>query len=137
MRGFVAVIFAAAVIAGLGCGDRPRSRVHGRVTYQNKPLAGAIITFFAADGSTYNTDARADGSYDVSGIPRGSVRISVQVPPPRSRPRPDPVPGKAAVPPPVADSSTAAGSVSIPAKYGSPESSELAFELTARNFRST
>ncbi len=66
------------VILAAGCGDVPRSRVHGKVTYQGKPVAGVTAVFLASDNSTYPVDLKADGSYEVSGVPRGAVKVSLQ-----------------------------------------------------------
>jgi hypothetical protein len=131
----------AVVILALGCGDKPRSRVFGKVTYQNKPLARAVITFFGSDNMTYVAESKDDGTYEVAGVPRGQVRVSLHVPGKPPRPRPDPVPGKSSdparaednakgrQPPPAAPS--ASGSIILPTKYSSPDTSELSFELTA------
>ncbi len=140
MRRFVGGTALAVLVAALGCGDRPRARVHGTVTYEGKPLAGAIVTFFAADNQNYTADTRPDGTYEVAGVPRGPVRVAVQMPPPRPKPRPDPMPGKSneqalaedraksARPP--ADPPPAGPAVGgLPAKYQSPNSSGLSFEL--------
>src|SRR2546430_2386810 len=94
MRRFVVGTAVLVLVVALGCGERPRSRVSGTVTYQGKPLAGAVVTFFGSDNQTYTADTKPDGAYEVAGVPRGPVRVAVQVPPARPKPRPDPVPGK-------------------------------------------
>jgi hypothetical protein len=133
----------AVLVAVAGC-ERPRSRVHGAVKYQDKPLAGAVVTFFGPDNMTYTTDTRADGTYEIAGLPRGPIRVSVQVPPPRPRPRPDPDlrkggdafaraqakadDAKLARPSePAPGPSRSAGG--FPARYGDPNTSGLAFDL--------
>src|SRR5262245_28735020 len=130
------------LVAAAGC-DAPRSRVHGTVKHQGKPLAGALITLFGADNMTYSTTTDADGTYAVDRVPRGKVRVSVQVEGPRPRPRPDPGKVKAGgspaqiedaakmnrlpEPPPPSTPKAAVGA--LPARYGDPNTSELAFEL--------
>jgi hypothetical protein len=66
-----------------GCGDGPRSRVHGKVTYLGNTVTGGTVIFLAKDNMTYVADIQADGTYSVTGVPRGPVRVSVQQPPPR------------------------------------------------------
>jgi hypothetical protein len=132
-----------ALAAALGC-DAPRSRVHGTVTHRGRLLAGAVVTFFGPDQRTYTADTGPDGSYAVSGVPRGAVRVSVQVPPPPVKPRPDPAPGKAGgnelaraedaakaarLPPAPTPTATSPPAGGLPARYADPNSSGLSFEL--------
>src|SRR5436305_8941390 len=117
MRPLACAVGLLAALVALGCGERLRSRVYGTVTYQGKPLAGALVTFVAADNSTFNADTRPDGAYEVAGIPRGPVKVSVQVPPPHSPPAPRPDRGKA-TPPPLPPS-VVPPTVSLPDKYAS------------------
>jgi hypothetical protein len=89
---------------------------------------------------TYIAETQSDGTYELSGIPRGPVRASVSLPGPRPKSRPDPVPGKsneravqedrakAARPPAPADPSGQSSGL-LPTKYTSPDTSGLAFEL--------
>jgi hypothetical protein len=140
MRRLVVCASVALLAVALGCADKPRSRVHGKVTYQDKPLARAVLTFFGSDNMTYITESRADGTYEIAGVPRGAVKLSltVAVREPKSG-RPDPVPGKSneravaedrakgARPPPA----EAQPSGLLPAKFANPDSSGLSFELTA------
>ena len=128
MRTLVHAAGFAVLVLALGCGDRPRSRVYGKVTYQGKPLVGAIVTFFGPDNSVHTGDARAEGRYEVAGLPRGSCRVSVQMPtakPATPAPRGDKMGGRSANLAPEAP----ATSVELPAKYGAPDSSGLTVEL--------
>jgi hypothetical protein len=45
-----------------------------------RPLAGVVMTASPASGSPRTTRTRADGTYEFTGIPAGSVRISAAVP---------------------------------------------------------
>src|SRR4051794_16207247 len=89
MRRISLGLVVGALLAAQGCGYQ-RSRVEGTIKHQGKPLGGAIITFFGPDNMTYTADTRSDGTYDVDDVPRGTVRVSIQLPPPRSKSRPDP-----------------------------------------------
>lgn len=133
-------LFAVVVALAAGCGDIPRSRLHGTVTVGGKPLTGATVIFVGSDSMTYLADLKPDGSYEVTGVPRGAVRVSVQKAPHRPPPRPNPSPAQAAAkgvrdekaeappaPPPVPAGPTGPA---VAAKYGDPNTSELTFELT-------
>lgn len=133
--GVAIVIVTLLVIPG--CGPR-RARVHGTLKYQGKPLGGAIITFFGTDNAAFSSaPTRSDGTYQVDGVPQGTVHVSVQVPQPRPKARTEPKgvqkadqeaglktswEGKKGNDP-------AAPRIKLPAHYGNPETSELSFEL--------
>ena len=68
---------AAVVLAGCG-GDGPRGTVHGTVKFQGKPLTGATVVFIASDNKTHVLALQPDGSYSVSGVAFGPVKVSVQ-----------------------------------------------------------
>jgi hypothetical protein len=121
-----------------GCGDTPRSKIHGTIKYQGKPLTNATLTFFAKDNSTHMAILNPDGTYTVDRVPRGPIKVSIQsdVPRPASKgqfakgfgempaetkdgkrdPAPGPAEPKATWP-------------IVPANYNDPEKSGLSFEL--------
>jgi hypothetical protein len=123
-RLLVGVGLAAVVV---GCSNPPPSSVSGIITYRGKPLAGAVVTFYAAGHTVLTTETQASGTYAIGRVPRGTVRVAVQVPQPAVRPGagPDPPPAAGATAPPA-----------FPAKYGDPNTSGLKFELTeqSRNY---
>jgi hypothetical protein len=134
-RAGVAVGFVILLVVP-GCGT-PRARVHGTVKCQGEPLGGAVVTFFSADNATFTARTRSDGTYQVAGVPQGTVRVSVQVPRPRPKPEPEPEAIQKANKEaglkswqerPQPDQS-AARRINLPARYGNPETSELSFEL--------
>jgi hypothetical protein len=139
-RAGVAVGIAVLLVVP-GCGT-PRARVHGTVKYQGKPLGGALITFYSADNATFSAPTRPDGTYQVTGVPQGTVRVSVQI----SGPGPlfgqkarrdyikegDPKPGKKNWEEKrkrVNKSAAPSPRIILPARYGNPDTSELSFEL--------
>ena len=133
---FAAALAAAAVLTG--CGAVPRGRIHGTVKFQGKPLADATVIFIAKDNQTHLADLSADGSYEVSGVALGPVKVSIQQAPPRVASKGDPTrPGYKA---PVHDEkagreqpaakSTPAGP-RLPEEYANPDKSGLKFELTS------
>lgn len=86
-----ACLLALPLLIALAAGcAKPRARIHGKVTYQTKPLAGAMVSFMASDNQVYRATTAADGSYEVSGVPQGKVSVSVHAEPPRPLPRPEP-----------------------------------------------
>jgi hypothetical protein len=134
-------LFSIAVLSAIilsGCGDVPRARIHGIVTYQGLPLNEATIIFIASDNKTHLAKLKADGSYEVSGVAQGAVKVSIQQDLPKIAPRPDPGSGggsKAAV---VDEKANRRRSESSPAKredarlptiYTDPDISGLVFEL--------
>ena len=82
----LAVVFATLALCGCGSGNIPRSRVHGVVKYQGKPLADSTIIFIASDNKTHLSQLKADGSYDMVGVAQGPVKVSIQQ---TAQPEPD------------------------------------------------
>jgi hypothetical protein len=73
---------AALVVAVLaftsGCGSR--TAVTGKVSYRGAPVSGGSVTLVASDGTAYAGTIQADGTYSISDVPTGSVRIGVAGP---------------------------------------------------------
>lgn len=135
---FAAAVAAAVVFPGCG-GDVPRGRVHGTLKFQGKPLTGATVVFLASDNKTHVVDVKADGSYEVSGVARGPVKVSVQPAAPRSavkgefdRPLSSQAKGvddEKAGKEPVAPPAPKAGAPAVGAQYADADKSGLTFEL--------
>lgn len=147
MRRACVIAVAVFALVATGCGDRPRSRVHGVVKFEGKPLAGGMLIFLTSDNMTTVADIQPDGTYSVEGVARGSVKVSVQQQQPRPAPRPQTAAGGRSneasaaddlarrrggaeePPPPPAQSGPR-----LPAKYTDPAQSGLSFDLTDANF---
>lgn len=118
---FVVVGFSLvglSCLAAAGCGGGT-GELAGTVTYQDKPLRQGTVLVAAGDGSTQSGVIRDDGSYTVTNVPAGPVKIAVTSPDPRSvkvaRRKKDEKP-----PPPDTSKWFA-----IPEKYADPAKSEL------------
>jgi hypothetical protein len=142
MNRFWTAALALLLVALAGCAP-PRSRVHGKVVYQNKPLTEGTVIFFPPDNQTYPVAIQPDGSYQAPALPRGLIRVAVQVEEPRPAPRPDPDPKRRDAFAKQAASSDDAAKLArnpnprpiygtrIPARFGDPNHSGLSFQLTA------
>lgn len=133
------------VVAFCGC-ESPRSSVHGKLTYQGKPVTDATIVFLASDNQCYQAYPKSDGSYEVNGLPRGKVKVSIQMNPPRVTETRGPPgsgvePGRREMPEAMDDDARKMrgrpGAVPpesrIPPHFADPEQSGLDFELTEAN----
>jgi hypothetical protein len=145
MRAAIVLALLVPVVFTTGC-DTPRSRVHGKVTVQGKPVTGGTVIFLAKDNLTYLADINPDGTYAATGIPRGPVRVSVQQPPARPPSRAEGAPprggpgstaeaaaddkGKRARQTELPDTGSAAKGPAVPAVYTDPNKSGLSFELS-------
>lgn len=79
MRGLILAAATCAAVLVVGCkGDVPRGRVYGKITVQGKAVVGATVVFIASDNSTHPVDLKPDGSYEVTGVALGPVKVSVQ-----------------------------------------------------------
>jgi len=78
MRTLFSASLVLVVMVAVGCGGSDGPELHpatGVVTYQNKPLAGATVTFIPAGAGTFATATTdTEGKYDLkSGTSRGVV----------------------------------------------------------------
>jgi hypothetical protein len=130
MRALLMATLLAAPLLLPGC-DAPRSRVHGTVKVQGRPVTGGTIIFQTKDPQAFAAELKADGSYEVSGLPRGTIRVSVQPLPPKGPGKSVGGPGGAApdpakqAPP---DPPPPPGPV-VPTLYADANTSGLSFEL--------
>lgn len=76
-------ISALACAFGLaGCGSG-RVDVAGEVSMNGKPVVYGSVTLVAADGIGYAGEIQPDGTFQVTGVPAGPVKIGVSSPNPR------------------------------------------------------
>jgi hypothetical protein len=88
------------LIAIAGCGST--GTVSGKVTFKDKPLTVGEVVFTTDEGGhVFRSDLSQDGSYRVSGIPPGSVKITITTPYPAEGTggRPGGPPGRPGGPP--------------------------------------
>jgi len=118
-----AVAVAVLLTAG-GAGVRAQGianrvgDIQGTVTFKGKPLPAGTIGFHPAQGKLVVGQLRRDGTFSVKNVPAGRVRVTVET---------ESVKAPAKAPP---GKPPAAGKyVPIPARYGDPKTSALAFEV--------
>jgi hypothetical protein len=128
------VLFAA--LSASGCRERETtSTVHGSVSLNGKPVTDGMVVFVSEADPSVRVPGQVfgDGKYTAMGIPVGPVKVYFDMSEPKKweeakaktqakgaskRPRP-PIGGPGAVPP--------GPYVPIPARYESPETSELRY----------
>jgi hypothetical protein len=133
-RSASAWLTVACLLAVTGCGSSATGSLSGRVTYQGKTVASGSVLAIGADGIPNHGKIALDGSYSITGLPSGPVKLAVNSPPPLTDAQ------KAAVAGGRVDRARRAGNESaanapieqtadpklwfaIPAKYGDPNTS--------------
>lgn len=118
----------------LGCGDRSKGTLSGTVTYKDKPLPGGTMLFVSAKG-VERGEIKADGTYRVSGVPVGTVKVAVeplpQVSPEIQKKMEQGWGGKKRST--AANPSSAGSAVNIPPRYKDPETSGLSCTVQGGN----
>ena len=87
------------------CASAKRGEVHGKVSYGGRPIIYGSVVLIGSDDKSVTGRINADGTYAVSGVHAGAVRVAVVSPDPAT-PRDDGMPsfGKRdpkAPPPPI------------------------------------
>jgi hypothetical protein len=116
-------LLACGLWAAGGCGEKVVT-VSGKVTYQGQVLPRGTVRFMTADNRVLASEIAPDGVYSIAGVPPGTVKVSVSVPPAETlRPQQRGPEGVAT------DDKYASGSVApviaIPSNYHTPETSGL------------
>lgn len=75
-RGAILCALAAALVGASGCG-RGVGDVSGRVTHQGKVVVCGSVTLVGPDGMTKSGRINQDGTYSVSGVGAGTVRVAI------------------------------------------------------------
>jgi hypothetical protein len=126
LRGPAVVALAAAALALSGCGGST-GHVKGKITVNGEPVKRGLIVFLPQSGNRdpFNT-AIIDGTYDTVAMPVGPAKIYVTALDPMSAAPPADQGDLTAPPkaPPAGKRFTA-----VPAKYQSPDTSDLQFDV--------
>lgn len=61
----------------LAAGCNPRGEIFGTVSYKGKLLTGGIVTFLPSAGGAFNARIQEDGSYRLSKVPSGKMKVGV------------------------------------------------------------
>jgi hypothetical protein len=111
----------AIVLAASGCGGgTTKVTVSGTVSYHGRPLSGGMLQFVSADGGApAAAPIRKDGTFIMTGVVPGDVKVSLQATPTSAGPSGD---------------KTATGKTitpdDLPEKYRDPETSGLSYTIT-------
>lgn len=112
MRRLPAALLAAALLA-VGCGGH-NATISGKVIYKGRPVTSGAVVVLNPDGTAAKGAIRPDGTYAVSGVARGVVKLGVL--------SADPAPASKAKP---------AGWFPLPKALGSPGRSGLTCEVSS------
>jgi hypothetical protein len=65
-------------LLAVGCSSK-KGTVSGKVTYNGKPLTKGMVTFLpeSGQGGAFSSPIKEDGTYMVSGVPAGKMKIAV------------------------------------------------------------
>jgi hypothetical protein len=63
-------------LAAVGCG-RATGDVSGTVTYKGTPVAMGSVVLVGSDGIPHSGEIQEDGTYEVTGVPAGTVSVGV------------------------------------------------------------
>ncbi|MGL6094428.1 MAG: hypothetical protein ACRC7O_01330, partial [Fimbriiglobus sp.] len=79
VAGGIALAGLLAAVAVRGCPDTHggTETIAGKVASGGKTVVSGTVTVLGSDNRVYQTPIRADGSYELTGVPTGPVRIAV------------------------------------------------------------
>jgi hypothetical protein len=127
-----------------GCGASTGT-VTGKVSYQGETLGGGTVVFYAPGKATVTASIGPDGTYTISNIPSGTVRIAVETksampasfnsPVSAAAVMAKPLPPPDAIPPEAramrpGGQQSGGKYVAIPADFGDLEKSNLSLKVT-------
>jgi len=122
-------LLAAIALAG-GCGNKAGtgSSVSGKVTLEGQPVAGSVVFVYGAEEKA-NAPIGVNGAYSIPNPPKGQVKVLVRAIPGSTGVSPvGPIP-KGSGPEMPSMGGTSSAGVPPPAKYASPETSGLTYEV--------
>jgi hypothetical protein len=112
-------LIAALAAAAAGCsGGSKKVTIDGTVTYRGQPLSSGILRVVSEDGSFATAMVRPDGTFTLTDVVPGEIRVGIQEAPQGSASSD----GKAGPAP--------ARAPSLPAKVKDPETSGLKYTIT-------
>src|SRR5215469_4912553 len=83
------VFLLVTVLTLSSCVSAKRGDVHGKVSYQGRPVIYGSVVLIGSDDMPVTGRINADGTYVVSAVPSGDVRVAVVSPDPATPRRPD------------------------------------------------
>jgi hypothetical protein len=123
-----AVLLGALALTGCGSGT---TDLTGKVTYQGKTVVYGSVVVIDSSGAPKSGTIQPDGTYRVSGVRTGAVKVAVSSPPPpgsqpAAKPDPRDADDKPPAPPvPPAPPEVIKNWFQLPNKYGDPNQSGL------------
>lgn len=119
--GLLGLVAVAAVVAAPGCSDNKvvkKVTVSGTVTYKGQPLQSGLLRFVGPEGSYSAASIQSDGTFIITDVVPGEVKVSVMESPRGSGSSSDTKAVEAKHPP-----------VVLPAKFREPETSGLEYTI--------
>lgn len=130
---WIGLVVLGAVVglsASMGCGGAKKATVKGTVTYKGEKLGNGNVVFLGADNKGASSPIDANGSYHLSNVPLGPVKITVETIAPIAATAPA-MPGMEM---PKIEGGPAAGKyVRIPDQYKDATRSGLTYEVKSGN----
>jgi hypothetical protein len=79
LRFRIGVSFAVFMALMIGCSTAVApAKVKGTVTYKGQPLKGGTIAFHTEDKGSYGGSIGTDGNYEISDVPIGTMKVTVE-----------------------------------------------------------
>ncbi len=122
--------FLVGLLTLCGCSS-DKASASGEVRYKGKLVKGGSLVFSGPDGVAIVTNIDPEGTYSVSGVKPGKVKVGLNGASPSEGGRSGREAGGRGSPPPPASSAAKndPDAVVIPKELGSPESSGITIEL--------
>jgi len=77
-RLLLALPLLLALVGGCGTKKATPAKVSGKVTYKGGPVKGGTVSFHPPEGPPYSTTIAPDGTYRISQIPAGDMKVTVE-----------------------------------------------------------
>ncbi len=73
----LAILSIPLVLAGCTKNPNAPAQISGVVKYNGKPLPAGTIVFHDAEGKAYSTSIHQDGKYELTDVPTGEMKVTV------------------------------------------------------------